>query len=293
MNTHHLSRLLITSSLALPVLLPVTTEAATSTNLCISSAGSVRISATCTTGETAVAITGPTGATGPKGATGATGAVGSKGATGATGAAGVAGPKGAAGAVGIAGAKGATGATGAAGAKGATGATGATGAKGATGAGGAACSSSTPSTTTLAQLNGTYAFQVFGVNNAYGYYSNNTFVPVSNNCPTNEYCSNIAESTATYGTLSFDGAGHATFISVTSVNSGGGGPQSGDVFTYSVSSSSEHILLLSNPSSSGNGAYMVLGDYNCEGIAQNVLIQPLGGNNSSPPSPSMGTAVLQ
>jgi hypothetical protein len=105
---------------------------------------------------------------------------------------------------------------------------------------------------------------VFGVNNAYGYYANNTFVPVSNNCPTNEYCSNIAESTATYGTLSFDGAGHATFISVTSVNNGGGGPATGDVFTYSVSSSSEHILLLSNPNSSGNGAHLVLGDYNWE-----------------------------
>jgi hypothetical protein len=296
MKTLNLGRLLITSSLALPAMLPATSVAAT-TNLCVNNAaGTVRVAATCNSSETAIAIpvAGATGATGAKGATGATGTpgvAGAKGATGAAGAAGVAGPKGATGTAGVAGPKGATGV---AGATGAAGPKGPTGTQGPAGSGGTGCSASTPTTTTLAQLNGTYAFQVLGVDNAYGYYSGNKFVPVTNSCPTTEYCTNIAESTATYGTLDFNGAGQATFFTVTSVNNGSGGPVTGDVWSYSVSSSAEHILLLSKPSSSsGNGANLVLGDYNCQGIAQTVLIQPLGSSSNSPASPSLGTAVLQ
>ena len=285
MNTHHLSRLLITSSLALPILLPATTEAATSTNLCISSGGTVRISATCSTDETAVAIAGPTG---PKGATGATGAKG------ATGAAGVAGAKGATGATGVAGAKGATGtagvvgakgATGAVGAKGATGATGATGVKGATGAAGTSGNACASVATGLEQIKGYYSFQLSGVNYNYGYYDNNgNFVAVNGQCPTNENCSNVAEVEGTYGVIYFNGTGTATFESLTKVNNtgGGGGPTTGSTMPYAVTSTAYQFLL----GTTSNGAYVNIGNFIC-GVAQTALIQTIDTN------PEFGSAILQ
>ncbi|MDD4915764.1 MAG: hypothetical protein PHW13_12095 [Methylococcales bacterium] len=225
----------------------------------------------------AVGVAGPKGATGAVGAKGATGAAGAKGATGAVG---VAGPKGATGAVG---AKGATGAAGVKGATGATGPVGPTGAKGATGAAGAACSAANSATGTE-QLKGEYAFQLVGVNSPYGYYSGNTFVPVSGQCPTNEYCTNIAEITANYGAISFDGAGNATFVTVNRVNDNGGGnggPTNGSVWPYKVSATNQMLL-----GTTTNGAYVTLGDFNCEGVAQNVQIHTTD-------SSMFGSAILQ
>jgi len=136
--------------------------------------------------------------------------------------------------------------------------------------------------TSVASLNGVYSFQVQGLTNEYGYYSGSTWVNLNNGqCPAGKSCFVQAFSQLTYGTLSFDGKGHATFLSVTSVNSGSGGPTKGSVWTYTVSGFNGAI------GSASNGAYLALGNFNSAGIAQTVLIRPAGNN------PETGIAVLQ
>jgi len=138
--------------------------------------------------------------------------------------------------------------------------------------------------TSVASLKGVYSFQLQGVSNQYGYYSGNTWVNMNGKpCPKGLYCSNQAFGKATYGTLSFDGKGHATFLSITEVNNGGGGggPVKGSVWPYSVSGFNGAI------GTATNGAYLTLGNFNAAGIATTVFIR------TPDSSPELGTAILQ
>jgi hypothetical protein len=137
--------------------------------------------------------------------------------------------------------------------------------------------------TSVASLHGTYSFQVQGVTNQYGYNSGNTWVNLNGQpCPKGLYCYSQAFAKATYGTLFFDGKGHATFVSITEVNSGGGGgPVKGTVWGYSVSGFNGAI------GTASNGAYLSLGHFSAAGIAQTVLIR------TGDHSPEMGQAILQ
>jgi len=135
--------------------------------------------------------------------------------------------------------------------------------------------------TSAASIKGVYNFQVSGIDNQNGYYSGSTWVQVTGNCPTNQHCFVQAFPTITYGTLSFDGLGHATFLSVAGVNSGSGGPTKGAVWAYSVSGYNGAI------GSSTNGAYLTLGSFNAAGVATVVTIRTAGNY------PSTGVATLQ
>ncbi|HXM22738.1 MAG TPA: hypothetical protein VN948_15885 [Terriglobales bacterium] len=136
--------------------------------------------------------------------------------------------------------------------------------------------------TSVASLHGVYSFQLQGLTNQWGYYSGSTWVNLNNQpCPTGHSCFNQAFSKASYGTLSFDGKGHATFLSIANVNSGSGGPTKGTVWTYSVSGFNGAI------GTSTNGAYLSLGNFNAAGIAQTVFIR------TPDSSPELGVAILQ
>jgi hypothetical protein len=136
--------------------------------------------------------------------------------------------------------------------------------------------------TSVASLHGVYSFQIEGLTNQYGYYSGSTWVNLNNgSCPAGHSCSNQAFSKITYGTLSFDGVGHATFVSITNINSGSGGPVKGTVWPYSVSGFNGAI------GTTTNGAYLSLGNFNTSGIAQTVFIR------TADTHPSLGVAILQ
>jgi len=138
------------------------------------------------------------------------------------------------------------------------------------------------SATSVASIKGVYAFQMHGITNEWGYYSGSTWVNLNGaQCPKNEQCMNQAFGKAVYGTISFDGLGHATFLSITSVNEGSGGPTKGTVWTYSVSGYSGAI------GTASDGAYLTLGDFNSAGVAQTVFIRSADSN------PEMGLAILQ
>jgi hypothetical protein len=134
--------------------------------------------------------------------------------------------------------------------------------------------------TSVASLKGVYSFQVQGITNQFGYYSGSTWVSVST-CPTTQHCFDQSFPRLTYGTISFDGLGHAKFLTVTNVNGGSGGPTTGTVWAYSVSGFNAAI------GTSTNGAYLALGALNSAGVAQTVLFRTAGKN------PDTGTAVLQ
>lgn len=145
-----------------------------------------------------------------------------------------------------------------------------------------AVSSSSFAATSVASLNGAYSFQIQGLANEYGYYSGSTWVNVSNGqCPKSEQCFMQAFSRIVYGTLVFDGKGHATFTAVTNINGGSGGPTKGTVWAYSVSGVNGAV------GTSSNGAYLTLGDFNSAGVAQTVFIRTEGSN------PELGVATLQ
>jgi hypothetical protein len=134
------------------------------------------------------------------------------------------------------------------------------------------------SATSVASLKGTYAFQLQGMSNEFGYYSGSTWVSVST-CPTNQHCFDQAFSKVSYGTVSFDGLGHVKFLTVS--NGGSHGPTVGTVWTYSVSGFNGAM------GTSANGAYLTLGDFNTAGVAQTALMRTVDTN------PSTGTAILQ
>jgi hypothetical protein len=135
--------------------------------------------------------------------------------------------------------------------------------------------------TSAASLKGVYNFQLAGFTNENGYYSGSTWVQVNGSCPTNQHCFTQAFPKLTYGTLSFDGAGHATFTSITSVNGGSGGPTKGSVWAYSVSGFNGAI------GTATNGAYLTLGSFNSAGVATVVTIRTADTN------PETGVATLQ
>ena len=140
---------------------------------------------------------------------------------------------------------------------------------------------STSFATSVASIKGVYNFQVSGINNQNGYYSGSTWIQVNGNCPANQHCFVQAFPQLTYGTLSFDGLGHATFLTVGGVNNGSGGPKAGSVWPYSVSGFNGAI------GTSSNGAYLTLGSFNSAGVATVVTIRTAGNY------PSTGVATLQ
>lgn len=140
---------------------------------------------------------------------------------------------------------------------------------------------STSFATSVASIKGVYNFQLAGFRNETGYYSGSTWVQVTSTCPTNEHCFTQAFPKLNYGTISFDGLGHATFLSITSVNSGSGGPVKGTVWAYSVSGFNGAL------GSATDGAYLTLGSFNSAGVATVVTIR------TSDSNPETGVATLQ
>jgi hypothetical protein len=140
---------------------------------------------------------------------------------------------------------------------------------------------STSFATSVASIKGVYNFQLAGFTNETGYYSGSTWIKITTTCPTNQHCFTQAFPKLNYGTISFDGAGHATFLSITSVNNGSGGPVKGTVWAYSVSGFNGAL------GSATNGAYLTLGSFNSAGVATVVTIRTADSN------PETGVMTLQ
>jgi hypothetical protein len=140
--------------------------------------------------------------------------------------------------------------------------------------------------TGVAQLKGTYSFSISGITTAGGYYTdNNTWHYVNGQCPAKENCTSQTFQKVTVGTIYFNGAGQATFMSITqydpSGEPNGGGPVKGTVWPYSVTGVTGLI------GTEGNGASLTLGAYNSAGLASVVML--LTGDTN----PSTGIATLQ
>ena len=116
-----------------------------------------------------------------------------------------------------------------------------------------------------ASLNGTYAFFVEGTSSARAEVTGTNTVNVP------------SEETLAVGTIKFNGAGTATFLSVMGYNLGENGPKAGSTFSYQVSGNTATMNLNSATIS------MSLGSYNSSGVATVVIIlvsdsdQPLAG----------------
>jgi len=140
----------------------------------------------------------------------------------------------------------------------------------------------------VAQIKGTYSFQVAGVSNSYGYYSGNTFVNLNNGgqCPKNMQCQQVAQEKITVGTINFNGAGIAKFLSIRSYDQGsnGGGPAVNVGYKYVVSGFNGTLTI---PGAKGAIVSLSLGSYNAAGIATVVQFFVTDTN------PSLGTAILQ
>jgi hypothetical protein len=132
--------------------------------------------------------------------------------------------------------------------------------------------------TSVASLNGTYNFQVNGVTNQYGYNSCSgstcTWHIVTGNCPTGQSCQNQAFPKASVGTMSFNGKGTATFISIAQYNNGTGGPVAGTTCTYTVSGFTGDMTKCATKGVSLNMGTVVfsLGGFNTANVATSVLI---------------------
>lgn len=137
--------------------------------------------------------------------------------------------------------------------------------------------------TSVASLKGVYKFQMGQVSTENGYYSGNTWYHVTNTCPSSEHCSNQTILRYTSGTVSFDGAGHATFLSATSVNGGCGGAAEGSVWAYSVFGFNGAMGTVTNI------AHLTLGSFNSAGVATVVAIRKAGNS----PDAGVGFATLQ
>ncbi|HXW91136.1 MAG TPA: hypothetical protein VEK33_11365 [Terriglobales bacterium] len=116
-----------------------------------------------------------------------------------------------------------------------------------------------------ASLNGTYAFFVQGTRSAIAEVTATDTVDVP------------SEETLAVGTIEFNGAGTATFLSVMGYNLSASGPKAGSTFSYSVSGNTATMTV------NGATVSMSLGSYNSSGVASVVIIlvsdsdQPLGG----------------
>ncbi|MFZ0760035.1 MAG: hypothetical protein WAM69_08810 [Candidatus Sulfotelmatobacter sp.] len=143
------------------------------------------------------------------------------------------------------------------------------------------------SPTGVAQVNGSYAFSVPGITTVWGYYVGSAWHYVgSGSCPVDESCQNQVFTTLTKGIVSFDGAGTATFTSVTRYDNSGesnsdSSPVVGDVWPYTVSGEAGVL------GTSSNEAFFRLGSFNANGIAT-VLVMFINNTN-----PLGGIAVLQ
>jgi hypothetical protein len=139
--------------------------------------------------------------------------------------------------------------------------------------------------TGVAQLKGTYYFSITGITNAGGYYTGSTWHYVSGPCPKGVTCQNQTFQKVTVGTISFNGAGKATFLTVAqydpSGEPNGGGPVKGTVWPYTVSGVNGLL------GTSANGATLVLGAFNSAGIASVVQLFIPDTN------PKTGIATLQ
>ncbi|HEX8816556.1 MAG TPA: hypothetical protein VF753_13750 [Terriglobales bacterium] len=139
--------------------------------------------------------------------------------------------------------------------------------------------------TGAAQLKGTYYFSITGITTVGGYYTGSTWHYVSGACPKSETCMNQTFQKVSVGTISFNGAGKATFLTVTNYDPSGepdsGGPAKGAVWPYTVNGVNG---LLGTES---DGAAIVLGAFNSAGIASVVQIFIADTN------PKTGVATLQ
>ena len=137
--------------------------------------------------------------------------------------------------------------------------------------------------TSVANLKGVYKFQMGQVITENGYYSGNVWNQVTDTCPIAQHCSEQRILRYTSGTVSFDGAGHATFLSVTSVNGGCGGATEGSVWTYTVFGFNGAM---------GIGTiidHLTIGSFNSAGIATVVAIRRAGNSSDA----GVGFATLQ
>lgn len=120
--------------------------------------------------------------------------------------------------------------------------------------------------TGVAQLKGTYAFSVSGINNS-------------------GTANDISEK-ITVGTISFNGAGTAEFLTLVNYNQqiGGGGPVVKTPYKYTVSGFTGSLTI---PGNKGGVLSFTLGVPNASGVAQ-VIVMLIPESN-----PKTGIAVLQ
>jgi hypothetical protein len=137
--------------------------------------------------------------------------------------------------------------------------------------------------TSVASIKGVYKFQMGQVATENGYYLGNTWYQVTGTCPSSEHCSDQSILRYTSGTVSFDGAGHATFLSATSVNGGCGGVTVGAVWTYSVFGFNGAM------GTATNVTHLTLGSLNAAGVATVVAIRKAGTSSDE----GVGFATLQ
>jgi len=137
--------------------------------------------------------------------------------------------------------------------------------------------------TSAASIKGVYKFQMGQVATETGYYSGNTWHQATGTCPGSEHCSDQSILRYTSGTVAFDGAGHATFLSVTAVNGGCGGATEGSVWAYSVFGFNGAM------GTGTNVAHLTLGSFNAAGVATVVAIRKAGNSSDA----GVGFATLQ
>jgi hypothetical protein len=139
----------------------------------------------------------------------------------------------------------------------------------------------------VATISGVYSFQVIGVSPQYGYYSGSTWVSVNGTCPNKNGCINLSFAKISVGTISFDGKGHAEFLTFANYGEGGGGsggPKVGVLYPYAVSGQTGSLTVTGT---NGGVVSLTLGSFNASGIA--TVVQFLIPDTN----PSIGTAVLK
>ena len=137
--------------------------------------------------------------------------------------------------------------------------------------------------TSVASLKGVYKFQIGQVATENGYYSGNTWNQVTGVCPSGQVCSTQSVLRYTSGTISFDGAGHATFLSLTPVNGGFGDFTEGSVWSYSVFGFNGAM------GSATNYVHLTLGSFNSAGVATLLAFRKAGNSLNA----GVGFATLQ
>ena len=121
-----------------------------------------------------------------------------------------------------------------------------------------------------ASLNGTYAFFVQGTSSARAEVTATDTVSVP------------SEEKLAVGTIKFNGAGTATFLTVTGFNLGDNGPKAGSTYSYQVSGNTATMTINSATVS------MSLGAYNNSGVATVVIVLATDSD-----LPMAGVATLQ